>query len=204
MSARNDASVSDLLARARAADPQALDRLFDKCRNYIGVIARSRVESWLRPKVDGSDLVQQTLLEAYRDFGRFAGTTEGEWLAWLRQILEHNAADAVRQHLGTDRRNIRREIPLAFSSGSSSGLAPSNLAASGESPSQQMMREERELHLADALASLAPDHRDVIMLRNLQRLSFEEVADQMGRSRPAVQMLWTRAMRKLQEAMAVK
>ena len=202
MSANNDASVSDLLARARAADPQALDRLFDKCRNYIGLIARSRVESWLRPKVDGSDLVQQTLLEAYRDFGRFAGTSEGEWLAWLRQILEHNAADAVRKHVGTDRRDIRREIP--FSSGSSSGLAPSILTAEGESPSQQVMREERELQLADALASLAPDHREVIVLRNLQRLAFVEVAVRMGRSRPAVQMLWTRAMRKLQETMAAK
>src|SRR5207253_6129409 len=85
-------SVTDLLQRARGNDPREVDRLFGACRNYLNVLARAQVESWLRAKVDASDLVQQTLLEAYRDFQRFRGTTEAEWLAWLRQILTHNAA----------------------------------------------------------------------------------------------------------------
>jgi RNA polymerase sigma-70 factor (ECF subfamily) len=75
-------------------------------------------------------------------------------------------------------------------------------ADQGESPSQLLLRKERELLVADALARLTPDHREVIMLRNLQRLPFQEVAERMGRSRPAVQMLWMRALQKLQEALA--
>ncbi len=72
----------------------------------------------------------------------------------------------------------------------------------GETPSQAFLRKERELELADALARLSPDHREVILLRNLQRLPFDEVARRMDRSRPAAQMLWMRAMSKLQEALA--
>ena len=202
MTSDGSADPIELIARARRGDETALGRLLEQSRNYLKLLARLQIDRQLQGKADASDLVQETFMEAVNDFPAFRGSSEGEWLAWLRQILEHNAADAVRKHVGTDRRDIRREIP--FSSGSSSGLAPSILTAEGESPSQQVMREERELQLADALASLAPDHREVIVLRNLQRLAFEEVAVRMGRSRPAVQMLWTRAMRKLQETMAAK
>ena len=61
------------------------------------------------------------------------------------------------------------------------------------------MRLEREFQVADALTRLPEDYQEVIVLRNLERLPFEEVAQRMGRSRPATQMLWMRAVRKLQE-----
>ena len=183
-------TVHELLARARAGDRPALDRLFAVCRSYVAVLAQSRLESWLRAKVDPSDLVQQTLLDAYRGFPQFRGGTSGEWLAWLRRILDHNAADYVRHYHGADKRRLGREVPLA---GSSAGPADS------DTPSQELLRQERELQVADALARLSDDHRTVILLRNLQRLPFDEVARRMGRSRPATQMLWMRAVRKLQE-----
>jgi RNA polymerase sigma-70 factor (ECF subfamily) len=183
-------TVHELLARARAGDRPALDRLFAVCRNYVAVLAQARLESWLRAKVDPSDLVQQTLLDAYRGFPQFRGGTSGEWLAWLRRILDHNAADYVRHYHGADKRRLGREVPLA---GSSAGPADS------DTPSRELLRRERELQVADALARLSDDHRTVIILRNLQRLPFDEVARRMGRSRPATQMLWMRAVRKLQE-----
>jgi RNA polymerase sigma-70 factor (ECF subfamily) len=194
-------SISELLARARTMDPRELDALFAQCRNYLGIVARAQVEGWLRAKVDASDLVQQTMLEAYRDFHKFRGQTEAEWLAWLRQILTHNAANFIRHYRGTAKRQAQREVPLAAPSDQSA--APRNDPAdSAESPSQQLMRKEREWQVADALALLTPDHREVILLRNLQRLSFDEVAQRMERSRPAVQMLWMRAIQKLQQLMA--
>ncbi len=152
-------------------------------------------------KVDASDLVQQTLLEAYRDFGHFRGSTEAEWLAWLRRILAHNAANYVRYYQTAGKRRVGRELPLGGSEGGRAA-GPSDVADPGESPSQQLLRQERELQIADALAGLPPDYREVIQLRNLQRLSFQEVAERMGRSRPAVQMLWMRALQKLEEALA--
>jgi len=202
MSADQGGSIADLLARARGSDPHDLGRLFEHCRNYLGIVARAQVESWLRAKVDASDLVQQTLLEAYRDFPQFRGTTEAEWLAWLRRILAHNAANFVRRYKGTDKRQARREVALAGPGDGSAARGAAEPADRGESPSQQLLRKERELLLADALDRLAPDHREVIMLRNLQRLSFQEVADRLGRSRPAAQMLWMRAVQKLQEVLS--
>ena len=77
---------SGLIEGARQGDAGCRERLFELCRSYLGFVARSQVETWLRRKVDASDLVQETMLEAYRDFGRFEGRAEQEWLAWLRKI----------------------------------------------------------------------------------------------------------------------
>lgn len=195
-------TVADLLARARGGDAQARARLFEACRNYLGILARTQVESWLRAKVDASDLVQETLLEAHRGFGDFQGSTEAEWLAWLRRILSHNAADFVRRYRQTDKRQVGREVALRAAGGSSATAGAPEPSDGGETPSQELLRKERELRVADALGRLAPDHREVILLRNLQRLRFDEVAARMGRSRPAVQMLWTRAIRQLREMLA--
>lgn len=203
MSSEPHLSVSDLLARARGRTPGELDRLFGACRNYLNLVARNQLEGRLRAKVDASDLVQQTLLEAYRDFDNFRGTTEAEWLAWLRRILVHNAAQVARHFHGTEKRQAGREVPLDPNGPSGTGHFGVQPADPGESPSQQLLRKERELLIADALMHLTEDHREVICLRNLQRLPFDEVARRMGRSRPAVQMLWMRALQKLQETLAL-
>jgi RNA polymerase sigma-70 factor, ECF subfamily len=193
--------VSALLTAARAGDPVARDRLFARCRDYLGLAARARVERWLRAKVDASDLVQQTLLEAHRGFEGFQGATEAEWLAWLRRILDHNAADFVRRYHGTEKRRVGREVPLAAPGGSTACGRPEP-AAGDESPSAAAARREGELALAAALGQLSADHREVIVLRNLQRLPFYEVARRMDRSRPAAQMLWMRAMQKLKDVLS--
>ena len=104
--------LSELIRRAREGDAQSRDRLFELCRSYLGLVARAQVESWLQARVDASDLVQQTMLEAHRDFDCFQGSTEGQWLAWLRRILGHNAADFVRHYRGAAKRQVFREIPL--------------------------------------------------------------------------------------------
>ncbi len=192
-------SITDLLERARRNEPGEVDRLFMQCRNYLHLLARAHVERRLQAKVDASDLVQQTLLEAYRDFGNFRGATEAEWLAWLRRILAHNAANFIRHWKTTGKRQAQREIPLdGADSMSGPGREP---AGKEESPSQQLLRKERALLVADAVAQLPADYQEVVCLRNLQRLSFHDVAERMGRSRPAVQMLWMRALERLQQIM---
>ncbi|QDT47303.1 RNA polymerase sigma factor YlaC [Symmachiella dynata] len=195
----NNSQLVELLNRARGGDEAARDELFDKCRNYLAIVARVQVESWLRVKVDASDLVQQTMLDAYRGFGDFRGNSEGEWLTWLKQILKHNATDFVRRYRGTEKRQQRREVPMQ--------VGPTNLSegftrepsSGGESPSELVMQREREIQLADCITKLAPDHQEVIILRSLQRLPFDEVAERMDRTRPAVQMLWARAVSKLKD-----
>ena len=200
MSEGQSTRFSTLIEGARQGDAECRDRLFALCRSYLGFVARSQVETWLRRKVDASDLVQETMLEACRDFERFAGHTEQEWLAWLRKILAHNAADFVRRYRGTAKRAAGREVPFGDPGDSASPGVP-ELAAEQPTPSQEFLQLDAELRVTAALSALPADYQEVILLRNLQRLPFADVAERMNRSRPAVQMLWMRAIRKLQSAL---
>ena len=199
MTQPNRESLVLLLDKARDGDTTARDELFERCRNYLAFVARAQAETWLQRKVDASDIVQQTMLEAHQAFEQFRGQSEQEWLAWLKRILNNNAADFVRHYKGAQKRDIKREIPMHREvNGEQQVFEPT---APIDSPSQLVMQNEDEIQLADAIAQLSDDHQEVIMLRNVQRLPFDEVADRMGRSRPAAQMLWMRAIKRLQQLM---
>ncbi len=201
MAEAETSKVADLIQRARQGDVECRERLFGLCRGYLGIAARAQVESWLQVKVDASDLVQQTMLEFHRDFEHFQGRSERELLAWLRKTLLHNVADFVRHYRGTAKRQVRREVPFRDSAETGRPAGAPEPASPGGTPSQEFLRRDNELRVIDALEKLPPDYQEVIYLRNLQRLPFSEVAEQMGRSRPAVQMLWKRAIDKLRQVM---
>ncbi len=201
MSEAEAPKVPELIRQAQQGHAESREQLFALCRSYLGFAARAQIETWLRVKVDASDLVQQTMLEAHRDFVRFQGDTEAELLAWLRKILLHNVADFVRHYRGTAKRQVRREVPFRHPAESGLPAGAAEPAAPGGTPSQEFLRRDNELRVIAALEQLAPDYQEVIFLRNLQRLSFNEVAERMGRSRPAAQMLWKRAIEKLRSAM---
>lgn len=195
-SAASATSPDDLagwLAAARAGDAAARDRLFGACRSFVATAARCHLQRGLQAKVDASDVAQQSLLEAHRGFDRFAGETPAEWLAWLKQIVAHNALDAAKHHRGTAKRDAGREVPLAVHADASGGWHEQPVDPAS-SPSGRAIRWEQELLLAAALESLAEDHREVLFLRNIERLPFEEVARRMGRSSGACRMLWMRAI----------
>jgi RNA polymerase sigma-70 factor (ECF subfamily) len=190
-----------LLGQARAGDGSALGRLLELYRNYLAVLARVQVGKRLQGKVGASDVVQEVFLTAHRDFGGFRGTTEGEWIAWLRQILATGLARQVRHYCGTQRRDLALERRLAAEvEESSQGLGP-GLAADQSSPSQQAARREQAVLLADALERLPEDYREVIVLSHLERLKFPEVARRMGRSLDSVKNLWARALVRLRREM---
>jgi len=194
--------LDSLLQRARDGDRDAMNELFESCRAYVGFLARSHVESWIQAKVDSSDLIQQTLMEAHQGFPNFSGQTEGEWIAWLKQILKHNATDFVRR-FGAAKRRVTLEVAISNGNDSTYFRAAPELSSGGESPSQVMVRREQEIEISEALATLPDAYQEVIVLRNLQRLPFDEIAERMGRSRPATQMLWMRALKKLQAQLHV-
>jgi RNA polymerase sigma-70 factor, ECF subfamily len=197
----DDSPVAGLLERARCGDQDARNELFERCRPYVSLVARAQVESWLQAKVDHSDLVQQTLLEAHRGLKNFRGTTDGEWMAWLKRIVQHNAADFVRRYGVAGKRRAAREVSLDVRKGDDSECPTRDPRDSGQqTPSQIVLRREQELEISQAVSRLPEDYQEVIILRNLERLPFDEIALRLGRSRPAVQMLWMRAIRKLQES----
>src|SRR5215469_16577252 len=102
-----------LLLAARAGDREARGQLLELYRAYLTLLARLEIDRRLQGKVDPSDLVQETFLEAYRDFEQFRGSTEKEFLSWLRQVLLSNLANLVRHYLGTQGRDVRLERALA-------------------------------------------------------------------------------------------
>jgi RNA polymerase sigma-70 factor (ECF subfamily) len=194
----NTSQVDQLLDRARSGDASAREALFQRCRAYVGYLAKSHVDSWLMPKVDSSDLIQQTLMEAYEAFPTFTGNTEGEWLGFLKRILKNNATDFVRR-FGAAKRRAALEVAIG-GGGQSSLFRPGPLLVDqGDSPSAIVLQREQEIEVANALEQLPEDYQQVIILRSLQRLPFDEVAEQMNRSRPATQMLYMRAVRRLTE-----
>lgn len=191
----------ELIQRTRAGDRSAENELLEKCRAYISLVARAQIEGWMRTKFDASDLVQQTLLEAHQGLSRFEGETEAEWLGWLRGILNHNTLDFARRYQGAAKRDVKREFSIdrAGQPPEASGQMRWDLPDQAETPSRILLNREQEIQVADAVSQLPPDYQEVIMLRNLQRLPFKEVAERMQRSPGAVQMLWLRALNQLQE-----
>jgi RNA polymerase sigma-70 factor (ECF subfamily) len=186
-----------LLRQARAGDGDALGRLLELYRNYLGVLARVEIGRRLQGKCDDSDIIQDAFLEAHRHFGRFRGTTEAELTAWLRQILAGRLGKLVRHYYGTRRRDIRLEQELAMRIQQSSQALDGGLVARGSSPSQQAARREQAVILADALQRLPDHYREVIILSHLEGLPFPEVARRMGRSLDSVKNLWARALGRL-------
>ena len=192
-------SVEQLIETARGGDAPALGVLLGKYENYLQLLARLQVGRRLQGKVDPGDLVQDTFLEAHRHFSGFRGTSEGEIAAWLRQILAGRAANMVRHFIGTKGRNVRLERDLAAEIDQSSRCLDGALVAGTSSPSQQAVRRETSVLLADALARLPEDYRETVILRQIEELSFSEVAARLGRSEDSVQKLWVRGLAKLRE-----
>ena len=185
---------------ARNGDCAILGKLIQRYRNYLAVLARTQIDHRLRQRVSPSDVVQETLLKAHRAFGSFRGSTERELLVWLRQILVNNLAACVEHHLIAAKRDVRREVSVerigAALEKSTVQLA-AILPADWNTPSRCAQQREDAVVLSDRMAALPADHREVLILRNLQGLPFREVAQAMDRSEGAVRMLWLRAIERL-------
>ena len=191
-----------LLVLARQGHKQSLGALLEMYRNYLTLVARTQIDLHLQARVDPSDLVQETFLEAYRDFGRFRGRYEQELMVWLRCILVHNLGSLVQKQVQAQKRSVRRQVSLEARLAAlecSAAKMEAALVSPWSSPSAQAQRRQLAAVLADQLALLPTDHRDVIVLRNLEGLSFEEVARRMGRSSGAVRILWMRALDRLRQ-----
>lgn len=200
-------TTEKMIAHVRHGNGEALGDLLQLYRNYLTVLAKTQVDNRLRRRMSTSDLVQETMLAAHRDFGQFRGGSEGELVAWLRQILSNCLSHAVEKHVHAKKRDLRREVALerVAKKLDESMVHLSRLAVDGgPSPSQVMARRELATELSDQLAKLKDSYRDVIIYRNLQSLSFDEIAEKMEIKSGAARMLWVRAIAKFKEVCDMK
>lgn len=190
-------NTGQLLVEARTGHVAALGQALEACRNYLLLIADREMDPQLRAKGGASDLVQQTFLEAQKDFDRFHGNTEQELLAWLRRMLLNNVANFRRHWVETDKRRADREIPLTSNDPSRTGA--SWLSDGGLTPSRELMAGERDSAVQVAMARLPDDYQQVLRMRYVDDLPFETIAEAMNRSPNAVRKLWARAVERLQD-----
>ncbi len=180
------------LADARAGSPEALGHALQAHRRYLLLVAEKELAPELRAKGGASDLVQETFIEAQRDFGQFRGESCEEFRGWLRRILLHNLGAFTRRYRDCCMRDVGREVGL-FADGSQGGPVDA-LPAGSATPSAVVTAHEQSLALQGALDRLPDDYGRVIRLRYDDSLTFEEIGKEMGRSPEAARKLWARAM----------
>ena len=195
------ANSLELLLQAKEGSDAARGELLESYRPYLELLARIELGRRLQTKVDAADLVQETFLEAHRNFGLFRGRSEPEFTSWLREILAGRIGNLVRHYLGTQGRDLRREQGWNVNLDESSRVIDRGFFALQSTPSQHVAAREQGVLLADALAKLPVDYREVVVLRHFEELTFPEVARRMERTVDSVQKLWVRALATLKQTM---
>jgi RNA polymerase sigma-70 factor (ECF subfamily) len=189
-------SLTDLLTHAAQGDAIARENLLALYRPYLRLIAGQQMPKLVQKRIDASDIVQQTLIDAVRGLPEFRGQSEPEFTAWMMRLLERNVLMSVRNHtLG--KRDVRLEQDWTDASGSAQ-LIWHSLADDGSSPASGVVRGELALQLATALEKLPADQRTAVELRYIGQESLQAIADEMKRSVGSVAGLIRRGVDALQ------
>jgi RNA polymerase sigma-70 factor (ECF subfamily) len=185
-------NVEKWIAQAREGCPEALGRLLDTCRRYLLLVANQELASAFWAKVAPSDIVQDTLLKAGRDFPSFRGATEEELLGWLRRILCNNMAN-IHRHFETEKRGVDREVPLE----ATADVLRHDALHETETPSVLAQAREQDEQLQRALRELPNHYRQVLLLHSSEDLTFVQIAEKLESTPDAIRKLWGRAVEEL-------
>jgi RNA polymerase sigma-70 factor, ECF subfamily len=170
-----------------AANP-ALDRLYERCTPRLLSYIRLKLGRALRERLESRDILQATLLKSFQHLAEFRGADGQSLMAWLARIADREIVDRADYH-HRQQRDAGRESPLDDHP---------ELTARVRSVLSQVILDEQageQAHaLEAALDSLSDAHRQVILLRKFEELSFKEIARRLGKSEDACRMLLARAM----------
>ena len=139
----------------------------------------------LQSRFDASDVVSETMVRAVAALDKFAGTTEAEFVRWLRTILNNAFIDMVRREKA-EGRTPSREMSLDALVADSSARFDHYLAVGQSSPSEQVEREEFLLRFANAVENLSAEQRDAVLLRDLYELPVKVIAERLGQTEKAI------------------
>lgn len=176
--------VRDAVARGSEVPADAVNALYERCAPRLLTYIRMRLGPSLRSRLESRDVLQSTLLKSFEHFEDFRGTDDRALMAWLARIAEREIVDRVDYH-SAQRRDNARETPLETNP---------DLAARVTSVLSHLIRDERTAQLEAAIDSLSDAHREIILLRKFQELSFPEIARRLGKSEDACRMLFARAL----------
>jgi RNA polymerase sigma-70 factor (ECF subfamily) len=148
----------------------------------------------LRCKLDSMDVVQDALIHALRGITDFTCENEGDFVRWLSRIVENTLRDNW-ERFHTEKRDIRKEVPLG-NGGRRSASRPSGVRGPTvtTTPSAIMSKKEDLARLEQAIDTLKPEYKEVIVLSRIEGLGYKEIADRVGKNSEAVRKLISRAM----------
>jgi RNA polymerase sigma-70 factor (ECF subfamily) len=190
--------TEDLIAQAAAGDAAAREGLLARHRERLRKMIACRLDRRLAARVDPSDVVQEVLAEANDKLDRWLRERPVSFYPWLREMATQQLVTLYRRHVEAARRNVRREEPglLALPEESLANLAE-RLATSATSPSQRLLRKEKQQRVREALGRLSERDREVLVLRHLEQLSVAEAAEVLGIREGAVKARHVRALERL-------
>ena len=192
----------DVLERAlREGDSEALATLFDHYRDQLRRVVAFRLHPRLSGRVDASDVVQQTFLEARTRIHHFIDNASMPFSLWLRHIALQTLVEVHRKHLGVRKRDPRREVSMDQADSNYTAMAE-RLVANLTSPSNAAVRNERLQRLRDAIDGMDEIDREVLVLRHFEVLSNKEVAETLGIGQPAASNRYIRAVKRLSDILA--
>src|SRR5262245_33215595 len=188
----------DLLDRARLGEAHARDELFARHRLRLRRMVELRMDRRLSPRLDPSDVVQDALIEAHRQFPEYLQEQPLPFYPWLRQIAWNRLLDLYRRHVLAGKRSVAREEKLQHFVPDESILElAGKFVYSGTSPSGKAAREERRARVRQALLQMRDADREVLVLRYLEQLSTAEIASVLGIREGAVKVRHFRALERL-------
>ena len=183
-----------LLERIRIGQRGALDELFARHRAYLRQVVALRLNSRLRQRVDPSDVVQEAQLEAARRMAAYLAEPPMAFRLWLRQITYDRLVMLQRRHGAAARRSVQREVPLPERS---SAQLAQQVHASGSTPSQHAVQGELARRVQQAVTSLADPDREIVLMRNFEGLSNQDVAAVLGLEPATASKRYGRALLRL-------
>ena len=194
-----ETTTDDLLRQARAGDETALGALFAHYRDRLRKMVRLRLDRRVYGRIDPSDVLQEAYLDVAHRFPEYVAAPAVSFYLWLRALTGQRLIDLHRQHLGAQMRDAGREVSLyrgALPQASSASLAQQMLAGL-TSPTQAAVRAELQIHLQEALNSMDPIDREVVVLRHFEELTNVETAQVLGIDTSAASKRYIRAVRRL-------
>lgn len=195
----DSAETQRLLQSAEAGDRQAFEELFARHRAYLRQVIEMRLDSRLQARLDPSDVIQETHLEAFRRLQDYLDRRPMPFRLWLRKTAQERLQMLTRHHLGAARRAAGREQAAPDRS---SLLLAQHLVAAGPSPLQRLELEEAARQVHEALDQLGEADREVLIMRNLEGLSNQEVAQFLEITPATASQRYGRAILRLQKALA--
>lgn len=189
-----------LWQRAAAGDAHAAHQLLELHRDRLRAMIALRLDHRLSARIDPSDVLQETFVEAHRKFPEYVRTQPIPFYPWLRKIAWERIVQLHRQHLLAQARTVRREeqVDFALPDQSAFDLAR-RLIHQGSSPSRQAQVEELKARIRSALGRLGQKDREVLVLRFLEQMSIEETAATLELSQEAVKSRQRRALVRFSE-----